>query len=88
MGSCLCKEKKPKSSRRRADSRNNRTPGSNRGNQTEDMRIEGVLDRSSNEGGIEARCRFLALGNASEDNNMVPVSSTHPPSTRLSSQSK
>ena len=95
MGSCLCKEKKSKSSRAagHGDDNSNNRGSSGYQTQSNDRRrraVERSLGRSPSETTHEDdtyRCdRNITLGVASEDNNVVTVSSIHPV-TRLSSQS-
>ena len=90
MGSCLCKEKKSKSSRSEAngdDSYRRSTRGREncRGNQTDPNDKRAVTGRASPESG--SRENNVSFGGAIEGSNIVNISNDRSV-TRLSSQSK
>ena len=90
MGSCLCKEKKSRSSRSAAngdDSYRRSTRGREncRGNQTDPNDKRAVTGRASPESG--SRENNVSFGGAIEGSNIVNISNDRSV-TRLSSQSK
>ena len=94
MGSCLCKEKKSKSSRSASGngdesySRSTRGVGNCRGNQTQpNDKRSGEGRRSSPETGRNERDISLGGGGGAEGSNIVNISNDRSV-TRLSSQSK